>query len=116
MQINIFSDSVEIDSPGWFVEGKDPADHISGTSRSSKTRNELLARTLFRSKDIESYGTGIPRIKDLCDDAGVGIEYLRTPMGARLVFHRSDAFAGAPPTKAESGRKWPEVARSPGPR
>ena len=96
IQINIFYDSVEIDSPGWFIEGQDPTGHLSGISRSSKTRNELLAKTLFRSKDIESYGTGIPRIKELCDDAGVGIEYMRTPTGTRLIFHRNDAFAGEP--------------------
>jgi len=42
----------------------------------------------------EHYGTGIRRIKELCDEAGVGVEYRRTSDGALLVFHRRDAFDG----------------------
>ena len=59
IQINIFYDSVEIDSPGWFIQGQDPTGHLSGISRSSKTRNELLAKTLVSSK-----GTHPGRIKE----------------------------------------------------
>ena len=93
VQIDIFADSVEILSPGWFIEGQDPDEHLSGASTSSKTRNSLIAKTLYRSGDIESYGTGIPRIRDLCAEVGVRVEYIRTPDGTKLVFHRNDAFA-----------------------
>ena len=53
----------------------------------------MIAQTMYRSGDIEAYGTGIPRMRDLCDEAGVRIEYVRAPEGTELVFHRSDAFA-----------------------
>ena len=35
VQVDIFADSVEITNPGWFIEGQDPADHISGVDHSS---------------------------------------------------------------------------------
>lgn len=92
--IDIYYDSVEILSPGWFIEGQDPEEHLSGRSKSPLTRNPLIAGTLYRSKEIEHYGTGIPRIKELCDEAGVRVEYRRTTDGTLLVFHRRDAFAG----------------------
>ena len=94
MQVDIFFDSVEIFSPGWFIEGQDPDAHLSGDSTSSATRNKLIASTLYRSKDIESYGTGIPRIKRLCDDADIDIEYVKVADGTKFVFHRNDAFTG----------------------
>ena len=58
-------DSVKVLSPSWFIEGQDPYDHLAETNLTSLTRNELVGESLFRSKDIESYGTGIPRVKSL---------------------------------------------------
>lgn len=92
--IDIYYDSVEILSAGWFIDGQDPERHLAGLDRDSTTRNELIARTLFRSKEIESYGSGLPRIKELCDAAGIRVEYQRRREGTLLVFHRNDAFAG----------------------
>ena len=94
VQIDIFNDAVEILSPGWFIEGQDPDEHLANESTSSKTRNANITKTLYRSGDIESYGTGIPRIKELCAEVGVKIEYKKTPDGTNLIFHRNDAFAG----------------------
>ncbi|WP_172135277.1 ATP-binding protein [Adlercreutzia sp. ZJ473] len=90
--IDIYNDAVEILSPGWFIKGQDPDKHLSGESKSSITRNPLISRTLYRSGDIEAYGTGIKRIKDLCDEAGIEVEYVRTVDGTNLVFHRNDPF------------------------
>ena len=98
VQIDIYNDSVEVFNPGWFIEGQDPEAHLSGKSRSSLTRNELIARTLYRSKDIESYASGIPRVRDLCANANIRIEYQRMADGTNFVFHRNDAFADKPPT------------------
>lgn len=92
VMVEIFNDAVEIISPGWFVQGQDPEEHLSGKSVSSNTRNDLIAQTLFKSGDIESQGTGIKRIKDFCDEAGIRVEYVRVPDGTKLVFHRNDAF------------------------
>lgn len=96
VQVEICNDSVEVFSPGWFIEGQDPCDHLSGASRSSLTRNPLIAQTLYKSGDIESFASGIPRIRDLCAAAGIGIEYVRMADGTNFVFHRRDAFAAGP--------------------
>ena len=90
--VDIFYDSVEVTSPGWFIEGQIPSEHLSGENHSSKSRNPLIVQTLYRSKDIESYGTGIPRIKKLCGEVGVRVEYVEVPNGTKLIFHRNDAF------------------------
>lgn len=52
---------------------------------------------LYCSDDIESYRTGILRMKALYDEVGVKIEYRRTPSGTKLVFHRNNALRMEPP-------------------
>ena len=104
VQIDIYNDSVEVFNPGWFIEGQDLEAHLSGKSRSSLTRNELIARTLYRSKDIESYASGIPRVRDLCANANIRIECQRMADGTNFVFHRNDAFADKPPTNRRTLR------------
>ena len=96
VQIDIYNDAVEITNPGWFIDGQDPAAHISGADKSSLSRNMLIVNTLHKSKDIEAYGTGIPRIRDACKEAGVEFEYKRVPIGTCFIFHRKDAFADNP--------------------
>lgn len=103
VQVDIFSDAVDIIIPGWFIDGQDPDDHLAGVSSDSTTRNELPATTLFRSGDIESSGMGIRKIRDLCDRAGVRVSYEEVPFGTKLTFHRPNPFAGA--GGSEEGRK-----------
>ncbi|MEG0703518.1 MAG: ATP-binding protein, partial [Christensenella sp.] len=114
VQVDIFNDAVEILSPGWFIDGQDPEEHLRGDSTSSKSRNELITKALYRSGDIESYGTGIPRIKEFCAEAGVQIEYLKTPDGTKLIFHRNDAFTGESASNPPAIRQQsPESASNP---
>lgn len=92
VMVELFNDAVEIISPGWFIDGQDPEAHLSGQDASSVSRNKLLTQTLYKSGDIESQGTGIRRIKDECDEAGIKVEYVKVPSGTKLIFHRNDAF------------------------
>ena len=75
VQVDIFSDRINVFSPGCFPEGVSPQDCLAGKVVFSESRNKLLAEALFRAKDIEKYGTGIPRIKEACDAAGVRVVY-----------------------------------------
>lgn len=93
IQVEVYPDSVEIFSPGWFPHGKTPEAHLSGEDKSSTSRNKLIAKALFLSKEIESFGTGLPRIKKLCDAEGIELEYQKDMNGTTVVFHRNDPFA-----------------------
>jgi ATP-dependent DNA helicase RecG len=103
VSVTVFSDRVEIFSPGPFPEGVDPNDLLLGKKTYSKSRNQLLADTLYKSKDIEYFGTGLHRIQTLCNAARVGVEVITEAWGFTVVFYRPDwsmefeeggAFAG----------------------
>ena len=51
-------------------------------------RNPLIARTLYYSKDMESFATGLKRIKDACDKAGCKVEFETPDDGFVVVFYR----------------------------
>lgn len=71
VEVNVFMDTVQIVSPGLFPEGDSPERHLDGVASEFGLRNPAIARTLFRAGVIEQYGTGIPRIKEACEAAGV---------------------------------------------
>ena len=87
--ISIYSNRVEIYNPGTFPEGLTPQDFIEGTERSIK-RNPLLAQLMYYVKDIESFGTGLKRISNACDAAGVKVEFQMLKRGFAVVFYRED--------------------------
>lgn len=90
VQVDIFAERIDVFSPGRFPDGVDPQDCLSGKVVFSESRNKVLAEALFRAKDIEKYGTGIPRIKEACDAAGVRVEYRDHRQGVIVSFHRPD--------------------------
>ena len=66
-----------------------PEDFIKGSELSIK-RNPLLAQLMYYIKDIESFGTGIKRISDACETAGVKVEFEMRKLGFAVVFYRPD--------------------------
>ena len=90
--ISIYSNRVEIYNPGTFPEGLTPEDFIDGDEYSVK-RNPLLAQIMYYVKDIENFGTGLKRIADACELAGVKVEFKMLKLGFAVVFYRPDASA-----------------------
>jgi len=88
-EITIYSNRVEIYNPGTFPDGLTPQDFLSGRERSIK-RNPLLAQLMYYTKDIESFGTGLKRITDACNEAGVRVEFQLLKKGFAVVFYRPD--------------------------
>ena len=88
-EITIFSNRIEIYNPGTFPDGLTPQDFLVGQERSIK-RNPLLAQLMYYTKDIESFGTGLKRITDACDEAGVKVEFQLLKRGFAVVFYRPD--------------------------
>ena len=68
-EITIFKNRIEIYNSGDFPTNKTPESYVVGNQRPIR-RNPLIARTLYYSKDMESFATGLKRIKDTCDKAG----------------------------------------------
>ncbi len=101
VQVDIYNDAVDVISPGWFIKGQDPEEHLDGRSTSSDTRNRLIASMLFRSGDIESSGLGMRKIRYLCDEAGVGISYKRISFGTKLTLTRPEPYAPDQRTSSE---------------
>jgi len=88
-EITIYSNRIEIYNPGTFPDGLSPQDFLIGPERSVK-RNPLLAQLMYYTKDIESFGTGLKRITDACDEAGVKVEFQLLKKGFAVVFFRPD--------------------------
>jgi ATP-dependent DNA helicase RecG len=88
-EIAVFKDRIEIYNPGTFPDGFTPEDYIEGKARAMR-RNTLLAMTMYYSKDIENFGTGLKMIADECDVAGVRYEFKRDHVGFTVVFYRPD--------------------------
>ena len=60
--------------------------YVMGNQRSI-CRNPL-ARTLYYSKDMESFAIGLKRINDACDKAGCRVEFETPDDGFAVVFYR----------------------------
>lgn len=84
----IYKDRVEIYNPGAFPEGYDPQDFIDKAERPIR-RNPKIARILYYSKDIESFGTGLKRIADACETANVRYEFRKMKSGFVVCFYRA---------------------------
>ena len=59
-EIAIYKDRVEIFNPGEFPDGYKPEDFIKG-KEGSIPRNPLITNTLYLSKDIEKWGSGLKK-------------------------------------------------------
>lgn len=88
-EVAIYKDRVEIYNPGSFPAGYEPEDFISGRERPVR-RNPLIAQTLYYSKNVESFGTGLKRIADACDTTGCKYKFEVLKSGFVVVFYRTD--------------------------
>ena len=116
VQVDILKDRVEIFSPGCLPVDMDLEKHLSQEEIYSRSRNKLLATTLYRSGDIESYGSGLPRIRRLCEEAGIDFDVKQVSQGTVIVFWRPDwerEFAEkerAQAERIESGAAFPRAS------
>ncbi len=89
-EVAIFKDRVEIYNPGDFPEGYKPEDFIKGEER-SMSPNPLVASVLFKSRDIEKWGSGLKRITKECIENGVKVEFKILKSGFLVIFYRRPA-------------------------
>lgn len=86
-EVAIYKDRIEIYNPGEFPEGFEPENFTNDSLRSIR-RNPLIARILYFSKDIESFGTGLKRIKEECEGVQVRYEFKKIKGGFIVCFYR----------------------------
>ena len=67
-EIDVFKDRIEIHTTGGFPQGHTPEEFFDGKKKAIR-RNKLITGVLYYSKDMETFATGLKRIKDLCDEA-----------------------------------------------
>ena len=68
IQISIYDDRIEIDSPGMLCAGLSVTDAVRGKS---KCRNKALAEAFQYMNLIEGWGTGLPRLFESCAEMGL---------------------------------------------
>ena len=105
---------MEIYNPGAFPEGYDPQDFINKAERAIR-RNPKIARILYYSKDIESFGTGLKRIADTCNTAGVRYEFKKLKSGFVVCFYRTiDSNVGEEIKENSTGKVREKYGKSTG--
>ncbi len=92
---------IEVYSPGPFPDGVTPEMFIKESRRPIR-RNPLITRTLYYSKDMESFATGLRRIQHFCDDAHVKVEFFRDLYGFTVRFYRHCGEGWTDVVQAES--------------
>ena len=87
VEVAIYKSFIDIYSPGKFPDGISPEQFITQTLKPIR-RNPLITRTLYYSKDMESFATGLKRIHEACSDAGVKVDFLAEDYGFTVRFYR----------------------------
>ena len=87
-EIDVFKNRIEIHTTGGFPKGHDPAEFLDGNKKAIR-RNKLMTRVLYFSKDMETFATGLKRIKDLCDEAGCKVEFRTEKDDFVVAFYRN---------------------------
>ena len=98
VEVTVLRSYIDIASPGKFPDGVTPEEFVNEDKKPIR-RNPLITRTLYYSKDMESFATGLKRIHDLCEEAGVKVEYIGDEYWFTVRFYR------------HCGEGWGEVDR-----
>ena len=83
-----FKDRIEIHTTGGFPKGHTPEEFLDGSKKAIR-RNKVITGVLYYSKDMETFATGLKRIKDLCDEVGCKVEFRTEKDDFVVVFYRN---------------------------
>ena len=86
-EIDIFKDRVVIYSPGLFPRGYNPKDFAENNEEPIML-NPKIVNVLFKTAEIESFGSGFNRTFNACNADGVKYAYENTKSGFRFIFYR----------------------------
>jgi len=87
IKVAVYDDIVEIISPGGFPNGLTIDEVMSGRS---EIRNKVLASLFRELKFVETWGSGITKIKNLCEEKNIKFEINESGNFVSIVFYRSE--------------------------
>lgn len=87
-EIDVFKNRIEIHTTGGFPKGHTPEEFLDGNKKAIR-RNKLITGVLYYSDDMETFATGLKRIKDLCDEAGCKVEFRTETDDFVVAFYRN---------------------------
>ena len=87
-EIDVFKDRIEIHTTGGFPKGHTPEEFFDGKKKAIR-RNKRITGVLYYSKDMETFATGLKRIKNLCDEAGCKVDFRTEKDDFVVVFYRN---------------------------
>ena len=87
-EIDVFKDRIEIHTTGGFPLGHTPEEFFDGKKKAIR-RNKRITGVLYYSKDMETFATGLKRIKDLCNEAGCKVDFRAEKDDFVVVFYRN---------------------------
>ncbi len=87
-EIDVFKNRIEIHTTGGFPKGHTPEEFLDGNKKAIR-RNKLITSVLYYSDDMETFATGLKRIKDLCDEAGCRVEFRTEVDDFVVAFYRN---------------------------
>ena len=86
IQVSMYDDCIEVNSPGTLYGGMDIETAMSGRSM---CRNEAIAEAFHYMKIVETWGTGIPRIMDSCKEYGLPApEFKESGNGFKAILYK----------------------------
>ena len=89
----IYDDRIEIENPGRFPQGLTP-ENIKSVHK-SQPYNQLIAEVLYKTSWLESWGTGVQRMCDVCKEENVPEPYYVTEQGyVTIVFKKGASATG----------------------
>ena len=89
-EIDITPTRVEIYNPGDFPSGLSP-EMFAQQRIKSMPRNKVILNTLYKSKDVEIFGSGFRKVFSLCEKYGIRIESSSEHDGFSFVFYRDSS-------------------------
>lgn len=87
-EICIYPNMITIYNPGSFASKYNVKDYVKKNIQSN-LRNELIAKILYLSKNIERFGSGLKRIDRICKDNGIKYDYENAKNGFKFIIYRN---------------------------
>ena len=88
-EIDITPTQIEIYNPGEFPINLTP-ESFAKEKRKSQPRNKAILNVLYKSKEVEMFGSGFKKVYKLCADNDVNFSYDSTSDGFSFVFYRKN--------------------------